>query len=126
MYSPRSFAKYYWLVWFAALVVFIISSQFIPIRESLGWFALFSGIFGVYSFHFEFGRLLGFLETHAPAAFAELPKSWVFELLAFFNPRLLRLPESNSPHYDAVHVYRSAWLFSVVAAFLPLVLNWVL
>jgi hypothetical protein len=104
----------------------LASFQFSEIRESFVWFALFSGTLGGYIFNFELGRLMGFLKTYAPKEFAALPQSRSFEALAFFSPRLLRPPESKAPHYNAICVYRSAWQFSVVAVFLPLILNWVL
>ena len=115
-----SFTKYYWAAWLAACCLYFSTVFFAPLRTNLGWFALVTGIGGVYVFHFELGRLLGFLKTHSPDQFAKLPNSRAFEILAFFHPALLRTfwPHKDLPHNAygcAIVVYRSAWFFSLFA-----------
>lgn len=113
--------------WGALVFIFFALSQVSDVHRNIGWFALLSGVYGVYVFHFEVGRLLGFLRAHVPSVSEKLPNSWSFETFAFFSPTLLRLPEStSSPEYNAVHVYRTAWIFSIVSIAVPLLLNWIL
>jgi hypothetical protein len=122
--SPKSFATLYWLVWLAVLCVIAITLASHKDEASLAWFALTSGLLGGLVFNFEFGRLMGFLKSNCPAVYSQLPHSRLFEASAFFNPNLLRTPDSTAAHYNAMKTYRSAWLFSAVAVFLPLLLNW--
>ena len=105
----RSFTKLYWLAWLAALCVFLVALVFYGGEASIVWFALLSSLLGGYVFNFEFGRLVGFLKLHAPSVYSKLPSSRWFEVSAFFNPKLLRVPDSNAPHYHAMQVYRSSW-----------------
>lgn len=95
----------------------MLSAFFAPLNINLGWFALFSGIGGVYVFHFEFGRLMCFLKVHCPERYVEFPHSTAFEVFAFIHPTLLRTfwqPKQSlsSTYSNAIQVYRSAWFFS--------------
>ena len=127
MPALQSFAKYYWAAWFAALAVYFLSVAFYTPAAGLGWFAVVAGLGSVYVFHFEFGRLMGFLKTHCPTEHAELQRTRFLELLAFVHPRLVRRlwqPHASppEPHESAFLVYRSAWLFTLVSLVMLLVL----
>jgi hypothetical protein len=123
--TPRSFTRIYWLAWLGVFCCFAAALMHYGIENTLGSFALFSVLLGGFAFNFEFGRLMGFLKLHAPSFYSQLPSSRWFEFSAFFSPRLLRTPEIDAPHYYAMQTYRAAWRFSVVAIFLPLLINWV-
>lgn len=122
---PKSFTKLYWLAWFVSLCLFIVALAFYGGEASIGWFVLLSSLLGGCAFNFEFGRLMGFLKSHVPSVYSKLPTSsrW-FEVSVFFNPKLLRIPDSNAPHYHAMKIYRASWQFSVVAMLFPLLVNW--
>ena len=114
-----SFTKYYWTTWFVALGVYLSSAFYFPLSAGLGWFALVAGIGSVYVFHFEFGRLMGFMKVHCPTQHAELQSKRFVEALAFVHPSLVRTfwQRRHSPplvHECVLRVYRSAWLFSLV------------
>jgi hypothetical protein len=120
MPAPCSFAKYYWAAWLVGLGVLLASSSVFPLGAGLGWFALVAGVGSAYVFHFEFGRLMGFLKVHCPSQHAELQSKHFLEVLAFAHPSLIRKlwqpPQSPPlPHELAFRVYRSAWLFSVAS-----------
>ena len=120
---PKSFTKLYWFAWLAILCVFLAALALYGGEASIGWFALLSGLLGGYAFNFEFGRLMGFLKSHVPSEHSKLPSTRWFEVSAFFNPNLLRVPDSNAPHYRAIKIYRASWQFSVVAIFVPWFVN---
>lgn len=126
-----SFTKYYWLAWLVACALWLASSQYWPLADSFGSFALLSGLGAVYVFHFELGRLVGFLRAHAPADYAELQDSPLLQTLAFIHPRIhqkLWAPANvpARPGDTAFRVYRSAWVFSAltIAALLVLANVW--
>lgn len=121
---PKSFTKLYWFAWLTILCVFLVAFAIYGGEASIVWFALLSGLFGGYAFNFEFGRLMGFLKSQAPSVHSTLPSTRWFEVSAFFNPNLLRVPDRNAPHYRAIQVYRASWQFSVVAVVVPLLINW--
>jgi hypothetical protein len=90
-----------------------------PLREGLGWFALVAGVGSVYVFHFEFGRLMGFLKTYCPDQHAELKSKHFVEVLAFVHPSFIRklwqpLQSPPLPHEYAFRVCRAAWLFAAL------------
>ena len=123
----RSFARYYWATWLVALVLYAFAARLYSPGAALGWFALVAGIGSVYVFHFEFGRLMGFLKAHCPTEHAELQRQPFLELLAFVHPGLIKKSWQPSvspvkPHESAFLVYRSAWLFSLVSLVALLVL----
>jgi len=120
MPSLRSFARYYWGTWLVALALYALGAFLYSPRAALGWFALFAGVASVYIFHFEFGRLMGFLRVHCPTQYAELQRQPLLELLAFVHPGLIAKswqPGASParPQEGAFSVYRSAWLFSLVS-----------
>lgn len=122
-----SFTRYYWAAWIAALIVWLLSSLRMPLAEGLGWFALVVGLGSVYVFHFEFGRLMGFLRVHCPVQHAELQAKPFIEAVAFVHQSILSRSwlSSHSPHQvheSAFRVYRSAWLFSLLTLVALLVL----
>jgi hypothetical protein len=126
-----SFTKYYWAAWLAACGIFALSVLVVSPSTGLGWFALLSGLGSICVFHFELGRLIGFLKTHCPDRYAELPNTHTFEIFAFFHPALLRSfwPHENSPfsaYTSAILVYRSAWFFTLFAVSFLLLLASVL
>ena len=123
----RSFARYYWGMWLVALALYTLAALFYSPSAALGWFALFAGIGSMYVFHFEFGRLMGFLKAHCPAQHAELQRQPLLEVLALFHPSLIKKSWQPSaspvkPYERAFLVYRSAWLFSLVSLVVLLVL----
>lgn len=125
MQTPKSFTKIYWLAWLVAFGCFAAALMYDGIENTLGLFALFSSLLGGFAFNFELGRLMGFLKLHAPDSYSKLASLRWLEFSTFFNPRLLRIPETSAPHYSAMQVFRAAWRFSVVAISLPLLINWV-
>lgn len=65
MLATRSFVKYYWAAWFAALAVYLLLAFFYSPRTALAYFALVAGVGSVYVFHFELGRLMASLKRIA-------------------------------------------------------------
>ena len=122
--TPKSFTKIYWVAWLVAFGCFIAALIYYGIENTLGSFALFSFLLGGFAFYFELGRLMGFLKLHAPAVYSQLASLRWLEFSTFFNPRLLRLPETSAPHYSAMQVFRAARRFSVVAISLPVLITW--
>ena len=123
----RSFAKYYWAAWLVALALYALGAFLYSPGAALGWFALVAGVGSVFVFHFEFGRLMGFLKAHCPTQHAELQRQPLLELLAFVHPGLIRKSwqpnaSPSRPYESAFLVYRSAWLFSLVSLVIILVL----
>jgi hypothetical protein len=111
---------YYWAAWFIALAIYLFSATVVSLSASLGWFALVVGLGSVYVFHFEFGRLMGFLRAHCPNEYATLQDKPFVKVLAFVHPSLIRRfwgPRQSplSIEERALLVYRSAWLFTFVS-----------
>ena len=109
-------------------VAFVVTAATDGISKHIGWFALVSCLGGGAVFNFEVGRLLGFVSKHVPEK--QFPKTKTFEALAFFHPKLLHEVATvkrgaNDNYSQAVLVYRSSYLFSVIALFLPLLLAWI-
>jgi hypothetical protein len=101
------------------LCVFLLSSMVTPLREGLVWFALVAGVGSVYVFHFEFGRLMGFLKTHYPDQHAELKSKHFIEVLAFVHPSFIRklwepFQSPPLPYEYALRACRAAWLVAAV------------
>jgi len=122
--TPKSFTKIYWVAWLVAFGCFTAALINYGIENTLGSFALFSFLLGGFTFNFELGRLMGFLKLHAPALYSQFASLRWLEFSAFFNPRLLRLPETSAPHYSAMRVFRAARRFSVVTISLPVLIIW--
>lgn len=111
-----SFSSRYWALWFFALALWLISSAYVPLSETIGWFGL-AAVLGGYVFPFELGRLMGFLKINCPDQYIELHTARWLETMAFIHPALLRklvrLPRSPSTSADSAFLaYRSAWIFS--------------
>lgn len=127
MPTQPSFTKYYWITWILTLAAWLLSSLRMPLSESFGWFALVTGLGSSYVFHFEFGRLMGFLKAHCPEQHEYLQGKRFLAGLAFIHPTLFSRAwqpsrQSQQLEESAFSTYRSAWFFSLVTVGALLVL----
>jgi hypothetical protein len=125
MSTLPSFTKLYWATWFGAFALYVVSMTVVSRSVALGWFGVIVGFGSAYVFHFEFGRLMGFLRANCPVEFARLRQMRFLESVAFVHPGLIRRMwgvHASPVEARAYSIYRAAWSFTLISLLAVLVL----